>query len=481
MSPNFDVAVLGGGPAGATAGRLLAEWGHSVVILDRPPGKHSLAESLPPSTRKILEHVGALKLADRGGFLPATGNTSWWGEPEGRSEDFGGATGHQVLRSVFDRLLLEAARASRAKLRRDVTVRRVDLESADGAVVEYLKGNGSPARLRARFVLDCSGRAGVIARRFRVKDERLTTVALSGVWRHEGGFQGVDPSHTLVEAYSDGWAWSVPLSKQLRHVAMMVDPHVGGAANSSRYRAELGKTIHFSRLVAGAALTDASWACDASVYGARAFGGEHFLLVGDAASFLDPMSSFGVKKALTSAWMAAVVANTCLRRPQRTAAALDLFSRREREMAATYERESFRYIREAAARHPSRFWKQRAESAPEARDAEDSAVGAAFTDLKRKRRLRLRRGTRVRHEQVPEVDGREIVLAEAVASPELPGGVRHVRGVLVPALLQVVPAHADVPGLYEAYGRVGPPVGLPDFLAALSFLIAKGILEHAHS
>ena len=478
-----DIAVIGGGPAGATAGRLLAEWGHSVAILDRQPARQSLAESLPPSTRKILEHVGLLERVDRAGFLPATGNTAWWGEPAGRSESFAGAPGYQVLRRDFDRLLLDAARVSGARLRAGVSVGRVDLEErGDEIGVEYVKRNGATARLRARFVLDCSGRAGVIARRFRVKDKRLTTIALSGVWRSPDGFAGVDATHTLVESYADGWAWSVPLSKELRHVAVMVDPSAragkaGGSA--SRYRAELSKTTHFDLLTSNATLGDAPWACDASVYGSRAFGGPRFLLVGDAASFLDPMSSFGVKKALTSAWMAAVVANTCLRRPERAASALDLFSRREREMAATYERESFRYVREAAARHSSAFWKRRAVSVSLGDAPEDAGVRAAFEGLKRKRRFRLRPGSGVSHSQVPEIQGSEVVLASAVASPALPEGVRHVRGVLVPALLQVASENQrrDVPGLHQAYSRVGPAVALPDFIAVLSYLLANGILE----
>lgn len=469
------VAVIGAGPAGATAARLLADWGHSVAILARPPDRHSLAESLPPSIRKLLDHVGILKLVENAGFLPATGNTSWWGDGRGRSESFSDATGFQVLRADFDGLLLEAAAASGAA-RRAVTVGRIDLEGPKSALVEYVKANGTRGRFRARFVLDCSGRAGVIARRFRVKDRRLTTVALSGVWRREGGFTPAEATHTLVEAYADGWAWSVPLSKERRHVAFMVDPRPGTAA---RYHTELAKTAHLKRILEGGSLEQSPWTCDASVYGARAFGGPRFLLVGDAGSFLDPMSSFGVKKALASAWMAAVVANTCLRRPERTDAALALFTQREREMSATYARESARYIREAALRYASPFWTRRAEAAlPDGVDPEaDPAVRAAFHQLRRRRRLQLRLGPGVSDTRVPEIQGREVVLAEAALSPGLPQGVRHVRGVLVPSLLQLAPAHASIPNLYEAYNRVAASVALPDFLGALSFLIAKGLLD----
>ena len=40
------------------------------------------------------------------------------------------------------------------------------------------------------------------------------TVALVGRWRHAGGWPLADPSHTLLESYEDGWAWSVPLDER---------------------------------------------------------------------------------------------------------------------------------------------------------------------------------------------------------------------------------------------------------------------------
>src|SRR5688500_16716290 len=92
-----DVVVVGGGQAGASAARLLASWGHSVVILTREPRRSPLGESLPPSVRKLfglLEIQGDVDLA---GFYPTSGNTVWWGDGSVRSETFaGGATGYQV-------------------------------------------------------------------------------------------------------------------------------------------------------------------------------------------------------------------------------------------------------------------------------------------------------------------------------------------------------------------------------------------------
>lgn len=68
----------------------------------------------------------------------------------------------------------------------------------------------------------------------------------------------------------------------------------------------------------------------------RMLTGDRFLLVGDAVSAIDPLSSFGVKKALASGWMAAAVTNTSLRNEAMRGPALELYDRREREAYSSY-------------------------------------------------------------------------------------------------------------------------------------------------
>ena len=76
-----DVAVVGGGPAGASAGRLLASWGHTVSILTKGDGpRQSLAESLPPSCSRVFDAVGVREAIDAAGFLETRGNTVCWGD-----------------------------------------------------------------------------------------------------------------------------------------------------------------------------------------------------------------------------------------------------------------------------------------------------------------------------------------------------------------------------------------------------------------
>ena len=104
-----DVAVIGGGPAGAAAATLLACWGHSVTVLTKTRSPDvSLAESLPPSIVKPLAAVGLQPAIEAGGFYRR--NTVWWGEHNGRSESFrSGSRGYQVVRHAFDEVLLDQA------------------------------------------------------------------------------------------------------------------------------------------------------------------------------------------------------------------------------------------------------------------------------------------------------------------------------------------------------------------------------------
>jgi len=452
----FDAAIIGGGPAGATAGRLLAQWGHSVTILAAPSSRHpSLAECLPPSTRKLFHFLGIQEAVDQAGFFPTTGNTVWWGKNRRRIESYPGGIGYQVRRSDFDRLLLELAGAAGAHVQ---VGKAFHVPDANGARVEF-QTDAKRAAVPARMILDCSGRAGVIGRSVRVKEKTSRTVALCGIWRNEQGWTLPDASHTLVEAYADGWAWSVPISPSVRYVAFMVDPR--GKGLSVAYRAELAKTRAFRRIFSRGNLETAPWGADASLYTSKQFYGPGFLLAGDAGSFIDPLSSFGVKKAMVSAWVAAVVVNTCLRRPAMREIALKFFDDREREVYGGYLQKSAALLLEARGHS-------------EVKD--DRGLADALNQLKRKSAIRLRRAESVQMESKPAIEGREIVLRAALTMPGLAAALDYFENVDIPRLVDLAAHHTQVPDLFEAYNRACRPVALPNFLAALAMLLAKRVL-----
>lgn len=480
---NTDAVVVGGGPAGSAVGRTLASWGHSVVILtatsDRARG---LAESLPPSTQKLLGRIGALDAVERAGFYRATGNTAWWASREPRVERFGDTHGYQVFRPEFDRVLLDVASEAGADVRCDARVRAVAFDDR-GAHVDY-EHRGTPSTVDARIALDCSGRVGVIGRRYRCAQAGHRTYSIVGVWLRDA-WDLPDPTHTVVETFDDGWAWSVPVDRTTRHVGVMVDGLSSGAAGvlEPTYRAELAKTPAMSAIVDGAVLQHV-WACDASLYHSTAFAGEHFLLVGDAASFIDPLSSFGVKKALASAWIGAVTANTWLLHTDRRQAALDFFSNWERQVYSTNLKRSRDFAREAFERHPYPFWAARSavEVEPVPGEIDEEAlfraadVQAAFERLKMHASLVLVRGEAMSFTKKSIIHGREIVVEDAIALREAPDGVRYIAGVDLLKLGEMACRHRQVSDLFEAYCRSCGAVSMRSLLGTLSVLVARGVL-----
>jgi flavin-dependent dehydrogenase len=492
MSAAFDAVVIGGGPAGSAVARLLALWGHSVLVLTRAAdAARGAAESIPPSTRKLLATIGVLESIEAAGFLRTTGNTVWWGTREGQVESFSAsadAPGYQVYRPDFDPILLAHAADAGATVVNDAQVRRVHLERDGGALVEYHRAGRSVEAVACRFALDASGRSGVVARRgFRRHEPGFLTQAFIGEWQRDGGWNLPDDSHTLVETYAEGWTWSVPLSRTIRHVGVAVD----GATTRARrgptlhgtYRAEIEKTQHIRALMAGATLGRV-WACDASLYSSYGYAGPNFLLLGDAASAIDPLSSFGVKKALASAWVGAVAVHTILTHASRQSMALDFFANRERQVYASNLRRSWSFAHEAYARHSHPFWAERAGVglAPTGEIDEDAMfrapdVQVAFRRLQESPALDVTLSSPMDVRPCAVIRDHEIVEDEALSLPEAPDGVRFLAGIDLLKLGEVACRHREVPDLFDAYCRKYGTVQLRNLLGSLSVLLARGVLK----
>lgn len=451
--------VLGGGPAGSTSAKLLAGWGHAVRLITRRTPDARMAVSVPPSTRKLFDTIGISGAIERAAFVRATGNTVWWGRPEPRVEQFpAGAAGWQIpLQRLDDVLLAEAAGAGVAIEQRAIV--EADLEPAGD-----------------RFLIDATGRSGLLARAkgVRIHDAGPRTVALVGEWTRAGDWAVPDDTHTLIESYGSGWAWSVPVSPATRHIAVMVDPQRSGLARdvSARevYLAEIDKTSAFRQLVADARCVSGPRGWDASGYRADHYAGDHWLLAGDAGSFIDPLSSAGVKKALASGWLAAIAVHTCLQTPSMRGHALSFFSQREHDIERYYSRMSRSFLAEAAPNHPDAFWRDRADPPDAPPDADLTAVRDAFEHLRSADTIRLRAGD-ARLEDRPVVRGHEIVLEPVIVCDG--ASVRFIAGIDVISLCTLAPGCSQVPDLFEAYCRLHGEVPLPDFLMALATSVSR--------
>jgi flavin-dependent dehydrogenase len=487
--PETTVAILGAGPAGSAAARLLTSWGHDVVVLARRVNaERALGESLPPSCVALLERIGITGIGTSGAFR-STGNTVRWGNDERVEQFAAGLHGYQVDRASFDAFLVREATGAGADVRLGANVTRVE---RDAATTVSFEQDGSPGTLRARWVIDCSGRTGVVARDgWRVADAAARTTAIVGVWERDDAWPTADPTHTIVESTADGWAWSVPVSATRRYVTLMVDPAITSVASreglEASYVEQLSRTRSLGTLVRGARRVGAVFARDASPYHARTYADTGALLAGDAASFVDPLSSYGIKKALASAWLASVCVHSILLDDGIVPAALELFNARERAMHDALRSAAASLARDAAGSHPTAFGEARAGAGAGNPDTAfepdvtalrtDPDVLRAFEELRGRESIGLQLHHIVRRTGRPAVRGNRVVVEDHLVVPAFPDGVRYVRNIDLVRLTDLAPAHRQVPDLFDAYNRVASPAPLPDFLGALSVLIGKGFLE----
>ena len=483
LADSCDVFVIGGGPSGSAAAQLLTAWGWSVVVAHRATSAPALAESLPPSTRKLLRMLGQLDAVESAGFHPNTGNVAHWADavrvttaPE---------AGFHVSRARFDAVLRDSALATGARIV-DGAVRYLDGD--DPVQVTYASADGQVRTCHARYVLDCSGRAGVVARRgLRRRDTRYRTLAVVAEW--ECADDDVeDRTRTTVESYRDGWAWSVPLDTTRRQCTVMIE-RKDSRPLVAVYDAELAKTGPLRARLATARQISTPWACDASLYDATRAADGHALLVGDAASFIEPLSSAGVKKALLSAWRAAIVTNTCLANSAMAPAALELYVRREHEVYADCLRRSQTFFAEAAATYDTPFWASRARPAEtdplrsaDSHTITDEALGrdtdvrAAFERLRATASMRVRPAATLRFEPAAAIEGREVVMRDAIAVPGLDAPLQFAAGVDLAALARLARDVGEVPALVAAYRAHVDPAPIAGVLAGLSVLVARHAL-----
>lgn len=491
---------MGGGPAGSAAATLLARRSHRVALVHPTlPAAAALAESIPPSATKLFAELGVLDAVRAAGFHKNRGNTVWWaGQPVRREAFAEDGSGFHVDRGTLEEVLVRQA-SSVGALVFDGMTARTATESDAGWIVRCEGNDGAVTEISAPWMLDATGRHGFQARKEgRQPDRSTTTLALVGRWRREGGWPD-EAGHTLVESYADGWAWSVPLSDDVRCYTAMVDQRradLEGSDVGSMLERELGKTEHIGATRVGATPDGEAWACPASLYSTPRLGRPGLLLLGDAGSFIDPLSSFGVKKALSSGWLAGVVAHTALIDPGMSESAASFFDAREREVYRSYRAVSAPFFEAAAEAHGTTYWSERAASAHEASGPADPSgagdpdhmgghevpaddVRRAFETIRQRDRLDAVPGATLRVFERPGIDGYRVVIQDHLASDQFPEGMRYVRNVDLRHIVQIAPQHADVPDGWTAYNGVAAPVTLPDYLTALSTAFAAGFLRHA--
>lgn len=340
----YDVAIIGGGPAGSTAATLLAQAGRRVIVCERDkfPRFH-IGESLLPISMKVFTRLGVDEKFKQADFLPKHG-----GEMAGACSAEGvkfyfkdgyGAkteTSYQVTRAQFDKILLDHAAENGAEVREETSVSKVQF--LEDRVELQIAGAGlSTEKISARYVIDASGRQSVLGNHFKLKETYPHLQKISIFAHYEGveGDEGRDGTLTRQLRASDRWFWYIPLSPTRSSIGVVLDAALYKQAGKSPARfleeAIVEQPFLVRRMTHARRVTPAYASADFSYRQSR-LTGDRWMLAGDAAGFIDPVFSSGVFLALLAGEQAADVLHVVLDHPRQ---ARRLFARYERLLRRT--------------------------------------------------------------------------------------------------------------------------------------------------
>jgi flavin-dependent dehydrogenase len=320
ISPEYDVIIIGGGPAGSTVSTILAQRGCRVGLFERErfPRFH-IGESLIPETYWVLERLNMLPKMQQSHFVKkysvqfvnASGKLSapfyfWDNKPHACSQTW------QVVRSEFDAMMLENAREHGVDAHEGVHVVDIRHEGTRAVGVTVQPAGGARRDVRAKVVVDASGQAALVQNRrnLRVWDPLLNKGAIWTYWKGAYRDSGRDEGATMVLQTEDrhGWFWYIPLHNDVVSVGIVAPfDHLfkGRAGHERTYHEEVDQCPAVKARIGNAARVTGYFATRDYSYRSTQVAGDGWVLIGDAFQFLDPLYSSGVLLALKSGELAA--------------------------------------------------------------------------------------------------------------------------------------------------------------------------------
>ena len=324
---NADVVVIGGGPGGSTAATMLARKGAQVLLLEREnfPRDH-VGESLLPASVPVLDELGVLPAIQQEGFLLKWGATMVWGRESTpwswyfRETSSRYPHSYQVWRPRFDQLLLENSRNSGVDVREGHQVLEVLLEQDRAVGVRYSADGAAEQVARADFVVDASGQGGILARKLRLRrwDSFFQNLAIYAYFSDAQRLSPPDETNIFIESYPHGWLWNIPLHTGWASVGAVVDASRGREGVRNRglggfLTDQLAQAPYTRRMLRDATLVSGPYIARDWSYVSERLVGDGYILVGDAACFVDPLFSSGVHLALMSGVLAAAYVTSALK------------------------------------------------------------------------------------------------------------------------------------------------------------------------
>jgi flavin-dependent dehydrogenase len=320
----YDVAIIGGGPAGSTAATLLTKGGRRVIVFEREkfPRFH-IGESLLPFSMQQFDRLGVRDKLDRK-FLPKYGGeimaacgtrgVKFYFKDGFRSRS---DRAYQVTRSEFDKLLLDHSRENGAEVHEETEVTRLDF--LDNRVkIDIESSGGAKSTVEARYLLDCSGRQTLLGGLFDLKHtyDHLQKFSVFAHYDNVDRLPGKDATLIRMVRGLDRWFWMIPLTDTRTSIGVVMDTETFQKTKLApepaleKFIAE--QPLMTERMTNAVRVSPVYSAGDYS-YRNKRLTGERWLLVGDAAGFIDPVFSSGVFLAVMSAEKAADTLEEVLR------------------------------------------------------------------------------------------------------------------------------------------------------------------------
>lgn len=345
-----EVIVIGGGPAGSVLAAKLARASRRVTLFEKEhfPRFH-IGESLLPCSVPLFEELGVRPELDRAGFLRkyAAEFVSADGSKRKRYAFAdgmlpGSESAYEVERAEFDRVLLEHAARSGARVQQGVEVVAFRCDAREGVEVTVRDAAGKQRTERAEILVDASGQQAFAAKKLglRQMDAELKNFAVfshfEGAVRERGAREG-DISIVLTPL---GWWWVIPLKGDRTSAGLVTSVRAlgGRKADQAFFEQQIAETPYLRQRFEGAARVMPVRSVSDYSYVTRSLIADRLLLVGDAGAFIDPVFSTGVHIAVRGAFEAASAVERALDERRFAASHFRRYERRMRRFVADYRR-----------------------------------------------------------------------------------------------------------------------------------------------
>jgi geranylgeranyl reductase family protein len=331
MSPDVEAIVVGGGPAGSATAAALAEAGHRVLLLDKArfPRHKACSEYINAGGAQVLGEMGVLDEIIQAGahqmeaMIVHAPSGARFAANFAKAEPGRAALG--LSRYRLDHILLERARAAGVDVRERAQVRCVVREDGHVVGVEATI-DGARQLTRAPLVVGADGHNSVVSRDLGL-DVSYRWPDKTGFIAHYRGVTGLDQFGEMHVGHG-AYAGLAPLEDGVTNVAVVASGR-NVKSRSGSVEAFFSETLQSIPEVAQklerAERVGGIRGVGSMARRARRAAGDGYLLVGDAASFLDPFTGEGIYEALKAAQLAAPVASAALKAGDVSADALDAY------------------------------------------------------------------------------------------------------------------------------------------------------------